>query len=342
MKHTPATLIPRLAFALLIALSLWPALARAQDAPQDPAALPSLADQPVSLRPQWEDGQTARYTFWTRTQKDEKAAVLDREQAKKTTFVTEGQMTWTVESVNDDGSAACTLKLDKIKFTITAADQPPSVIDSENPDGSQPVFEELVAAMVSTPLQVKVEADGTIAGVEGIEAMKNAAGQQAVEADMVPEEIDFIETASELATLISAPESATPGQTWNTRNTWKHDNIVPGTETFGDWDTTFTYASVGRVAGVPIATIKSTSDIDMKVDLSKLPEQSPDVDVQVQGATGRGEILFDLSRHETVARNDSMTYTATITVTPPNNRVPPININVTETSQSQLLRISEE
>ena len=310
-------------------------------------ALPVFAKpdaKPTNLRPQWEQGQSVRYAFWSKTLKTESATLAGQTQDEKTTYLTEGETTWKVDSTNPDGTLSCTMTLDKIKFTITSDKNKdkPTIVDSENPDPEQGVFKDLVAAMTQVPIKVTVKADGSIESVSGVDALRQAAGQAVQDADIVPEELDFMESASELATLIAAPASATPGQTWNSKNKWNQNSVIPGTDTLGEWDTTFTYDSVADIAGVPIATIKSKSEIEMKVDLSKLPEQSPDIDVQVQDATAKGEILFDLSRNETVARNDSMSYTATITVTPPTDRIPPIKINVTESSQSQLLRIAEE
>lgn len=309
--------------------------------------LPVLAQQapaetPVNLRPQWEQGQSVRYEFWSQTEKVENATIAGQSQNETTTYLTEGVTAWKVEAINADGSATCTMKLEKIKFTITAGEADPFVVDSENLDAEQGVFGDFVAAMVSLPLEVMVNADGSIDAVVGLDKLRQLAGQEAVDLGMIPEELDFIESASELATLIAAPAQATPGQTWNTTNRWNHDSVLPGTDTVGKWDTTFTFDSITEIAGVSIAMIKSESDIDMQVDLSKLPEESPDIDVQVGDATAKGEILFDLSRNETVARNDSMAFTAIITVTPPVEQIPPIRIKVTETSQSQLLRITEE
>lgn len=307
-------------------------------------ALPTFAqdEKTTNLRPGWKVGQTAKYDFWSKMQKKETAELFGQVRSETTVYVTEGRVVWTVEQVNEDGSSACTMKMEKIKFNITAGENEPLVIDSENPSGDQPVFDQLVSAMVSTPLTVRVNADGTIAKVEGIDELSNAAGQEAVDADIIPEELDFKETASELATLIAAPAKATPGQTWNSKNTWNQDSVLPGTDATADWDTTFTFDSLGVIEGVPVATITSESNIDIKVDLSKLPEDAPDIDVQVEGAKGKGRIFFDLSRHETVARNDSMSYTATVTITPPNDQIPPVKVKIEETSQSQLLRASEE
>ena len=306
--------------------------------------LPAWAqdEKPVDLRPGWAVGQTARYDFWSEMQKEETAELFGQVRSEKTVYLSEGQTSWTVDEVNEDGSAACTMKMVKIKFTITAGEAEPMVFDSENLTGDEPMFDQLIIAMVNTPLTVRVNADGTIAAVEGIDELANAAGQEAQDADVVPEELDFKETASELATLIAAPASATPGQTWNAKNTWNQDNVLPGADATAAWDTTFTFASLGQIAGVPIATIDAESDIEIEVDLSELPEESPDIDIQISEAKGAGKIFFDLSRRETVARNDSMTYTAEVTVTPPNDEIPPIKIKIVEKSQSQLLRVAEE
>lgn len=322
-----------LALVLLVALSAALLFA--------PPAIAQEADA-VSLRPVWTVGQGANYEFWSKTEKAETAELFGKVQSKKTIYISEGRVHWKVDVVNEDGSSVGTMQLKSIKFTATFGEADPIVMDSENLSGESPIFDQLLTAMVGTPLKVTVNADGTVKSVEGIEALKTAAGNDAVEADVVPEELDFIETASELASLMAAPAKATPGQTWSAKNTWNHESVVPDTDTTADWDTTFTFTSLGQIAGVPIATINSESTIDLKVDLSELPEAAAGIDVQIVEASGKSEILFDLSRHETVARNDSMSYVANVIVTPPNNQIPPVTIKVTEKSVSQLLRIAEE
>lgn len=323
MKNTPALL-------LLILTLFVTAPALAQDA------------APTNLRPQWTAGQTAKYDFWGKTEKAETAKILGQEKSETTTFISEGKVSWVVNEINDDGTATCTMQLTKIKFTIKAGENEPLTFDSDNPTGDRPAFDSLMAAMTQTPLTITVNADGTIDKVEGIDELNTAAGDEAAEADMIPDELDFKETASELATLISAPASATPGQTWNATNTWNHEDVFPNADTQAKWDTTFTFDSVGQIAGVPIATIKTKSDVDIEVDLSELPEGAPDIDIQISDTSASGEILFDLSRHETVARHDTMTYTAAITVAPPRPELPAITVKIVETSQSQLLRVSED
>lgn len=322
--------MPVLLLSILLLIVSAPALAQEQDA------------HATSLRPQWAVGQSATYDFWGKTQKDETAQVLGQLQSETTQFISEGRVSWTVDAINDDGTATCTMQLKTIKFTIVAGKNELKSFDSENPSGEAPAFDNLMAAMTQSPLTVTVNRDGSIAKVQGIDELAAAAGDEAAEAGIIPEELDFMETASDLATLISAPASATPGQAWNTINTWNHEDVFPNAETKAKWDTTYTFDSVGVIAGVPIATIKTQSDVDIEIDLSKLPEGAPDIDIQISDTTASGEILFDLSRREAVARNDKMSYTAAITVAPPRPDMPSITVKIVETSQSQLLRVSEE
>ncbi|MEM9020158.1 MAG: DUF6263 family protein [Planctomycetota bacterium] len=305
------------------------------------STIPTLAqDEPVSLRPQWTAGQTARYEFRTQSTKEETAELAGQSETGTTVYLNEGQATWRVEEVAEDGSSVCTMSLDAMKVTITPPQGEAVTVDSANPTGEIPVFDTLLAAMVQTKLTVYVNPDGSIERVEGVDAMKQAAGPDV--ADSVPDEIDFQETASELATLIAAPAEAGPGDTWRAQNTWALEDILPGMlniETMADFDTTFTLEQLGRVQDVPVAAVRFRSVMDVKADLSKLPDGVADVDLRVGEASARGELLFDLSRHETIARNDVQSYTVNLTVP----LRPGMNLNATikQTTTSQVLRIEE-
>jgi len=295
----------------------------------------------TNLRPRWNQGQATHYEFWSQTLKTEAAESQGQTRSETTTYLTEGRIAWIVTEVGDEG-ATCTMQFETIKFTIIGNNGQQVVIDSQNRAGTFQVLEDMMAAMIATPLTVTVGADGSIESVQGVDAIAFAAGQEVVDADIIPKEIDFVETASDLATLIAAPAQATPGQTWNTQHTWNHDNVFPGAETLADWDTTYTFDSVGEIEGVPIATITTQSDIDLNVDLSELPAGRLDIDVRINDASGQGEVLFDLSRNEAVARNATMSYTAEITLSAPGQNLPPATVRVTERSSSQLLRVAEE
>lgn len=322
----PAALPLALALALLLVVGL--------------CAPAVLGQETVNLRPQWTVGQTATYSFWTRSVKEETAELNGQSETGTTTYLNEGQATWRVDEIADDGSAVCTMSLDSMKVTITPPQGESITVDSANPSGEVPVFDTLLAAMVQNRLKVYVKPDGSIDRIEGVDAMKQAAGEDA--ADSVPDEIDFLETASEMATLIAAPAAAGVGDTWEAQNTWALEEILPGVlniQTTADFDTTFTLEQLGKVEGVPVASVRFRSVMDVKADLSQLPEGVEDVDVRMGEAASRGELLFDLSRHETIARNDVQSYTVNLTVP----LGPGVNLNATikQTSTSQVLRISE-
>ncbi|MEO0475185.1 MAG: hypothetical protein AAF085_04320, partial [Planctomycetota bacterium] len=97
--------------------------------------LTAQAAETTNLRPQWAAGQTATYAFWGKTTKEESAQILGQEQSETTTFVSEGEATWRVDSVNDDGTATCTMQLTKIVFTVTVGENEAVKMDSENPSG---------------------------------------------------------------------------------------------------------------------------------------------------------------------------------------------------------------
>lgn len=306
-------------------------------------ALPTLAeDAAVNLRPQWEVGQTARYEFWTRSEKEESTQFQGQTQSGTTVYENVGELSWSVTEVREDGSSVCAMSLTRMKVTMTPPEGEAMVFDSDNPTGEVPLFDTLLSAMVDEPLVVHVNADGSIERVEGIDAMKAAAGEDAAES--IPEEAEFIETASELATLIAAPAAARVGDNWTAQNTWPQEDVLTGLETSADVRTTFTLEQIGQVEGVHVASIRSRSDLDLEFDLSTLPEGAPDIDLQVGETQARGELLYDLNRHETIARNDMQRYQVNITITLalPNQPAQSITASITQTTRSQVLRIAEE
>lgn len=307
-----------------------------------PVAAQDAQDEAVNLRPQWQVGQTARYEFWTLSEKEESTQFQGQTQSGTTVYENVGELSWKVTEVREDGSSVCAMTLARMKVTMTPPEGEAMVFDSENPAGEVPLFDTLLSAMVGGPLVVYVNADGSIERIEGIDAMRTAAGQEAAES--IPDEVEFIETASELATLIAAPALAKVGDTWTAQNTWPQEDVLAGLETSADVRTTFTLEQLGQVEGVHVASIRSQSELDLEFDLSTLPEGAPDIDLQVGETESRGELLYDLTRHETIARNDMQRYQVNITITLaiPNRPAQSIAASITQTTRSQVLRIAEE
>ena len=205
----------------------------------------------IDLRPQWTAGQTSRYEFWNQMQQTAEATLGDRSQTTTGTIEVEGEVTWTVDKVNADGSSVCTMTLDWMKFTNTPGEGTAMVIDSrKSASADTKVMHELLSAMAEVGLTVEIAPDGHVTAVKGLDKMKNKTSQP----DFIPTELDFEETASDLAAIAYAPqpfayESAGGGKAWNADFRWEHD--------LGKMNQKWAYelARVEDIAGVPEAVV---------------------------------------------------------------------------------------
>ena len=189
--------------------------------------------------------------------------------------------------------------------------------------------------MAGVPLKVSVAADGAITRVDGINAI---AGRIKSEfKDAVPEELDFIETATDLATLVAAPQSIDMGKKWDTKLKWTWND--PPFEGYMHHDMTYTLAGVEDMAGLPVAVIEGRSKLKLEVDKSKLPERMPPADAKLVKGELQTQVLFDLTRHEAVGRNSVQTTTIDFAIHTPNAT---ITRRLEETLQGQVLRIAEQ
>src|SRR5690606_28530873 len=115
--------------------------------------------------------------------------------------------------------ATCSMTLDWMTAVLTGADGERFRNDSRRGSGDAPPVHDLLRAMTGTALTVEVAADGQVARVGNVEAMR----RRAQDASMVPEELDFIESATDLAVLAGAPAEVRPGGTWRASFRWTHD-----------------------------------------------------------------------------------------------------------------------
>ncbi len=302
-------------------------------------ALPAVAEDTGSetatynLRPTPTEGQTARYQFWTTRTQTTDITFGDRQQQSTNVIESEGEVTWTVDRVKANGDLVCTMTLDWMTADIGDGQSDPANNDSRKGSGDVPFVHDLIKAMAGKPLTVEVRADGSIASVEGVDAMRKAAENE----DAVPDELDFEESASDLATLVFAPESAAIGDTWDASFRWSHE--LGHLEQ--DWDYRFT--GIEEIAGVPVAVVTGTA-IDMDLDPDKLreemPRDSPDIRVDLKNAEGELKVLFDLTRNEAVGREGRIETVIEMTVPLPDGRK--IERRIEETITGQTLRISED
>lgn len=292
-------------------------------------------DQAIDLRPRFVEGQTARYRVWTLRQRNLTMSVDQRSVTRNQQALFEGELTWQVEQVEDDGSAICLMQLDWLTATLTAHDGTEKFNDSRQASGDIEKMHQLILAMVSTPVRVTVAADGSVTGVSGVEAIR----QQVPQDVPPPEDLDFMETASDLATIPFAPPKLALGDSFDAQFNWRHDLSMSKVTAMMRHEGTYTLGSVEDVAGIPIATVEGSASLDLDVDLSGLPADGPPVEVRLVSGESTSQMMFDLWRHEVVGRNVVQTTQIEIATTFDNRT---IARTVDETVQSQALRIAEQ
>ena len=292
-------------------------------------------DQAIDLRPRFVEGRTARYRVWTLRQRSLTMSIDQRSATRNDQAVFEGELTWQVEQVEDNGSATCLMSLDWLTAKLTAHDGTEKFNDSRQPSGDLEKMHQLILAMVSSPVRVTVAADGSVTGVSGVEAIR----QQLPESVSSPDDLDFVETASDLATIPFAPPELALGDSFDAQFNWSHDLMMSKVTAMMRHEGTYTLASVEDVAGIPIATVEGSASLNLNVDLSALPADGPPVDVRLLSGESTSQMMFDLWRHEVVGRNVVQT-TQIEAVTTSNSRT--IARTIDETVQSQALRIAEQ
>lgn len=299
-----------------------------------PATLHAQDDPAYNLRPRWVEGQTARYEIWNSRTQHSTVTLAGQKQSSDMQMTSEGEVTWTVDQVKADGSATCTMTLDWLTLDYNEAGQSFSN-DSRKSKGDIAPYHALLKAVTGVPLKVSVDADGTITKVDGIKAIAAKIGADLK--DIVPKELDFIESATDMAALIAAPESAKIGDKWDTDVKWTWaDRLFEG---FMQHDMTFTLSGIEDMEGVPVAVIDGKSKLKLEVDRSKLPEGMPPSDVKLAKGELQTQVMFDLTRNEAAGRNTVQTTTIDFTIRMPNAT---ISRRLEETLQSQVLRIEQE
>lgn len=229
----------------------------------------------VQLRPQWTAGQATRYEFWNRFDKETQVDFAGKTQNQTTVTEVTGEVSWAVVNVRPDGGADCTMTLDwmRVQTQVTASNgrSQETVADSRKPGTpeTKPMVE-LLSAMTGVAMKVKVAPDGSIIEAKGRDEMV----RKTESPDFLPSALDFVESASDLATLPFAPPasaatadepaSLTIGKTWNADFTWDHEMGKLDQR----WD--YTLDRVENIAGLPVAVV--TGQAKFKLD-PKLPDR---------------------------------------------------------------------
>jgi len=294
-----------------------------------PDAVAAEPPETFSLRPAFERGQTARFEIATTRSIQTRMSFGDREHEANVTIELRAEIAWEVVRVNRDGGARCRMEADWLTATIRTAEGPPQRVDTRKGPGDNAALHRRLKAMTDTPLTVEVDPDGAIASVSGVERIHRRAGDMP---DM-PEEIDFIETASELATLWDAPAQARAGTSWRTEHTWRREA--------GELEQTLTWtvAGVELIEGIPVATVTVEGDARLTPDQPPGGRQGPAVNVRQTRGEYEGRVMFDLSRHEVVGRYARESRQREASSNMPDGRT--LRSITQETIETQVLRIAE-
>lgn len=339
---------PPLARAVLLLVLLlaggWAGVSWAQERSADPLSPPgdeapddageltvALPEPPVSLRPGFVAGRETRYRFWVQRQRDRSVRVAGREQNAQLTLTSQGELTWTVEEVGADGGAVCLLQYENLSVEVSANGGEAQRFDSDG-TGEGPLLE-LIEALTDNGLTFDVAADGSIESVRGRDQLVAAVSDESA----VPEEQEFIETASRLATLLAAPGEADTGEVWRSRAAYPH----PRGEL--DHDMTFTLTGLDLLEGVPVAFVNMEADSDLVVAQDQRPTAPPGgtVDFNVTDIGMTGQAIFDLERGEVAGRNTQLWLEVRVELTGQTPRGPLTIVQVErEDTQAQLLRLT--
>jgi len=284
----------------------------------------------IALRPAWVEGQASTYEFWTQRERRIVVSFGGRDREVTTKLSSEGHTRWEVTDVADDGSATAAMTLEWIAITATGPDGQALTVDSRKPGGDIRTYKKLVDAAAGVPLTVRVAADGSIAAIDGMQAMKRKWGQ----GDFPLEERDFIESAVDTAVLPGVPPTVQPGKSWSTSHGWSHEL---GTMRH---DLTWTLDGVEDVEGIGLATVNVDGTLALEVDRDAIPDDAPPTEFKLTEGTFEGQVLFDLQRREAVGRNGVQRDVIVSTIRLPDGRGT-LKRTATQRVQSQILRIEE-
>ena len=316
-------LIRFLLMAAVVALSAMPNRSRAQSEAET-----------FNLRPRWQQGQTSRYEFWSLRTDVQTFSMRGNDHCVERSIETEGQIVWKVQHVRADGSSTCTMTVDWMTAALRDTDDESYFNDSRKSKGDYEAIHDVLRAIAGVPLKVEVAADGTITDLSGTKAIRR---QVKVES-LVPEDLDYLESASELATLVGAPAQLSVGKSWKTDFRWTQSTGVPFLKSFIKKKTTFTLSSVEELEGISIATVTAQARMKLEIDRSEVPAEAPPMGAKMIDSSFESQIMFDLRRAEAVGRNTVEHRTIDVTIRPPQQT---FRQRLDQTIHSQLLRIAE-
>ncbi|MEM7682623.1 MAG: hypothetical protein AAF288_11760 [Planctomycetota bacterium] len=294
------------------------------------------AEDGVSLRGPKAAGQSSVYEMRTDTVEMRNTQMGENEASERVEITSETKARWTVESVAADGSSVCRLDVLAIVYQRQAGDGPALRIDSGKAPSDERLgtLYETFRAVTQTPMTVRLEADGSVASLEGYDRM----ARRAPEAELLPESRRFELLAEQMARLPDAPERTEVGEGWDRAFSAPGETLAPRLSTLHEIDATYTLAELGELEGVPVATVDVERTFEAELDRSEIPDNAPPIRLRVSDVSDTERIYFDLDRGEVAARDGRSAATFTVTIQVPNGGPRIVQTMRTE-SVSQTLRV---
>ncbi len=298
---------------------------------QDELATAAIDPQAVDLRPHFEEGRGCRYQIWSLRSQAQSIQIGPNSREFDTQFELNGQVTWVVDRVKSDGSATCTMTMDWLTADLTGPEGDTQRSDSRQGRGEPETVHQLLRALTGVAVRVEVGADGSVRSASNIDAIS----RNAPEGIKVPDELDFMESANELALVPGVPDTVAVGAQWDQRFVWNHE-LGKLTESLR-----FTLENVDLIEGVPVAMATAGGKADLQPDLDRMLKDMKTearVDVRMTDGSVETQVYFDLDRHEAIGRNTLAHRRIELDVRVQNHKVKRV---MDETIHSQVLRIEE-
>jgi hypothetical protein len=225
-----------------------------------------------------ESGLTNRYRMTQDTKVEKTGAGGDATVQSSLTI----DMSWTVQKVNEDGSAVLDQRIDRMQMKAFTSDGQTAEIDSaakDDPQGPGAMLAPFLKAMTEHPFTVTMTPRGEIKDVKIpdaiVEALKNQPGAAQM-GDLASEE-GFKKLVAQAAFVL--PEKFAPGVQW----TSKTETNLPavGKQTA---ETTYRYEGPKEVDGQKLEAF--SAKVDLKFTVGQVP-------VEVAKQESEAEILFD-------------------------------------------------
>jgi hypothetical protein len=241
--------------------------------------LPSAAQAADPLHWKFTPGLTNRYRMTQNTK-------LAMNTGPGGNVQTDSKMTldlsWTVEEVDDDGSAVLNQRIDRMQMKISTGAGQSTEIDSasdEPPQGQAATLVPLVKALTAEPFTVTMTPRGEITDVNVpesiVEALKNQPGAAQMGDLATPE--GFKKLVAQASFVL--PEKLAPGVEWKTKTATQAPSI--GTQTA---ETTYRYEGPKEIDGQPLEVFSA------KIAVSFAGGQLP---IEVTKQESSGQILFN-------------------------------------------------